>query len=795
MTKQFFVFAVGLSATFGQTPSGSGTRMTPPTIRDVSPRGIARGTSVELSVEGFNLSKASKIFFNQPGVTGKILRVKELPDLSDVRLGSNGTVSTIDLGPLPQRNQVTVELEISPDAEIGEVAFRLQTPQGTSPEGTILVEPYYGESPDKEPNDTLEGAFEVFLPSILAGAISKPGDVDHFKLKVKAGQTLVFENSAMRVGSTLQPVIAILDMDGKAIGEYGYDGGRTATQFAHTFKQDGTYYVRISDYERSGRAGNTYRFKVGEFGLATSTFPLGLRRGATADIAIAGHHLNGKLQNVKGEPTVRGEDTVNLRPVSDDGHAFNEVKLALGDDPEVLASEKNISAATSQKVDWPATVNGVIRTNGIPGHFYRFTAKKGQQFVIDVNAKRLGSELDSEVEVLDAQGKPIELAVVRPILETNMVLRDHDSASPGIRIQSWTGMAVGDYMLAGRELLRIEALPRGPDDDMRFENFGGQRVTFLNTSSEAHSIDKAIYKVQIHPAGKQFTSNGLPLTRLYYKNDDGGSAYGKDSRVDFTAPADGEYIVRINDVRGQGGPDYGYRLAIREPRPDYRLAVNPRNPNVPAGGVIPLTVTATRMDGFDGPIDLEIVGLPKGLKATKGTVGAGQATATLLLSADAEATLESAAQLTISGKAQAAGKQLVRFANGDDLLKLISISEKPDVIMVAQTSEVTLQPGGTAEIKVKITRQNGFGGRVPVQVMNLPPRVRVLDVGLNGVLLNEDETERSFTLEALDSAEPVEQLIYVAGQVETRSTQQNLHAAWQPVLVKVKPKVTVSASR
>ena len=98
MTKHFFVFAMGFTVTFGQTPSGSGTRMTPPTIRDVSPRGIARGTSVELTVEGFNLSKASKIFFNQPGVTGKILRVKELPDLPDVRLGSNGTASTVDLG-------------------------------------------------------------------------------------------------------------------------------------------------------------------------------------------------------------------------------------------------------------------------------------------------------------------------------------------------------------------------------------------------------------------------------------------------------------------------------------------------------------------------------------------------------------------------------------------------------------------------------------------------------------------------------------------------------------------------
>lgn len=789
MKKSFLAFVILTCIALGQT----GQRTTPPTIRDISPRGMARGTTVELTIEGFNLAKASKIFFNQPGVTGRVVRVKELPDLPDIRLGSNGTVTTVDLGPLPQRNQVTVELEIAAEAEIGEVAFRLQTPQGTSPEGTFLVEPYFGESPDKEPNDTLEGAFEVFLPSILAGAISKPGDVDHFKLNVKAGQTLVFDNGGMQIGSSLQPVVAILDKDGNTLAEYGYDGGRSANQFSHTFKQSGIHYVRISDYERSGRAGNTYRFKVGEFGLATRVFPLGLRRGSESEIAVSGYHLENSSLKVKGEPTIAGEDTLTIRPSSMDGHAFNEVKLALGDDPEVRASANNFTVITAQKVQWPVTINGAIGTKDVHGHYYRFAAKKGQALVIDVNAKRLGSELDSEIEVLDAKGRPIEQMVVRPIVETNMVLRDHDSAAPGIRIQSWTGMAVGDYMQAGREVLRIEALPRGPDDDMRFENFGGQRLTFFNTSSEAHAIDKAIYKVQIHPAGSQFTPNGLPLTRLYYKNDDGGPAYGKDSRLDFTVPEDGDYIVRISDVRGQGGLDYGYRLGIREPRPDYRLAVNPRNPNVPVGGSIPLTITALRLDDFQGPIDVQLVGLPKGLKATKGTVGAGQTTATILLSADVQINLDTATPLKVVGTAMAGSKQVTHLASNEDRLKLISISEKADVTLEARTKEVTLEPGGTAEIKVKITRQNGFGGRVPVQVLNLPPRVRVMDVGLNGVLLNEDETERTFTLEALDSAQPVEQLIYLAGQIETRSNQQNLHASWEPVLVKVKARTVVSA--
>src|SRR5579864_7529645 len=120
--------------------SPTGNRTTPPTIDSVAPLGVARGATLEMTVEGLNLAHTSRVYFSQPGITARILRIKELPDLSDVRLGSNGTLSTIDLGPLPPRNQVTLELDVSPDAPIGPASLRLQTPLGTSPEARFLVE-------------------------------------------------------------------------------------------------------------------------------------------------------------------------------------------------------------------------------------------------------------------------------------------------------------------------------------------------------------------------------------------------------------------------------------------------------------------------------------------------------------------------------------------------------------------------------------------------------------------------------------------------------------------------------
>ena len=125
--------------------------------------------------------------------------------------------------------------------------------------------------------------------------------------------------------------------------------------------------------------------------------------------------------------------------------------------------------------------------------------------------------------------------------------------------------------------------------------------------------------------------------------------------------------------------------------------------------------------------------------------------------------------------------------NPDDQLQMLALMPPSDIMMQTLTREVTLDAGGKGEIKVKIARQNGFGGRVPVEVRNLPQRVRVLDVGLNGVLINEDETERSFTIEALPNAPASEQLVWLAGFVETRSGLPTSYASPQPVLVKVRP--------
>lgn len=784
--KQLLLFVCAVAAFGGETASEwpTGNRTTPPTINSVSPLGVPRGATTEVSVEGLNLANTSAVFFSEPGVKARILRIKELPDLPDVRLGSNGTLSTVDLGPLPPRNEVTLELEVSPDADIGPVSFRLQTPLGTSPEERFLIEPYYGESSDREPNDTPEDAVEVYTPAILVGTISKPGDVDYYKIKVKAGEQLVFDNGAAMLGSQLQPLVTIYDAGQNLIKEYGLDGGRAATSFAHTFEKPGAYYIKISDYEEGGSAGHFYRVKLGKFPLVMGAYPLGVGKGKTEQVALTGYNLGSSTIAVKGEPSEEDQWSVILRPKVQAGKTFNRVRLALADEPEIGSTGNNTSVETAQPVEAPVTINGKLLA---AENDFRFKARKGEKLVFDVNANRLGSQLDSLLEVLDSKGKPVERATVRCVLETAVTLADRDSASSGLRVISAAGFAVGDMVMVGSELIQVEAMPRGPDDDVQFVSFG-QRLGFLDTTPEAHAIDTPVYKVKIYPAGSTFVSNGLPLVHLPYRNDDGGPRWGKDSRLRFTAPADGEYILRLRDVRGLKGEDYAYRLTVRPPHPDFVLNVRPRNPNVPAGGRIPVTVTALRLDDFDGPINVAIEDLPAGFAATKGIIQPGQVSTTLLLSAAENARLDHAVPLKVSGTAQAGVRQLAHWTDPEDKLKLIALTPKPDITMEVKTREVVLEPGKTATVEVAIQRNNKFGGRVPVEVYNLPPTVIVTDVGLNGVLIHENENRRTFVLQALPNAGPVDQPIVLSGNIETRAGGQQTEYASEPILLKVTAK-------
>jgi hypothetical protein len=406
----------------------------------------------------------------------------------------------------------------------------------------------------------------------------------------------------------------------------------------------------------------------------------------------------------------------------------------------------------------------------------RFSAKKGQRLMIETNARRIGSPLDSVIEVLDAKGKPVGRATLRATARTFVVFRDHDSASSGIRIENWNELAMDDYLFVGNELLRIKELPLNPDADCSFYAIGGQRVGFLDTTPGHHPIAAPMYKVEIHPPGSAFPPNGLPVFHLNYRNDDGGPGYGKDSRLFFDPPADGEYTVRVGDARNDGGPNFGYRLTVRPPRPEFTVSFNPTMPSVWKGGAVPVAVTVNRLDGYDGPVQIKLENLPPGFEAPTTFIEGGQQSTTFALFATPQAA-NTETKLKLVARATIDGKEVVREVTGG----APKVVDPGDLVTTTALGDVTIKAGSEARLRVKIERKNGFKGRVPIEVRGLPHGVRVLDVGLNGILITERDTEREIAIYAEPWVKPMEHPFVVLAKREGKNTE---HAA-KSVMLKV----------
>ena len=72
--------------------------------------------------------------------------------------------------------------------------------------------------------------------------------------------------------------------------------------FAHRFAKAGVYYVRVADYQHSGRAGHFYRIIAGEFPLVTGAYPLGVRKGASGRDRAARVRTSPAKVKVEGKP-------------------------------------------------------------------------------------------------------------------------------------------------------------------------------------------------------------------------------------------------------------------------------------------------------------------------------------------------------------------------------------------------------------------------------------------------------------------------------------------------------------
>ncbi len=121
---------------------------------------------------------------------------------------------------------------------------------------------------ETEPNDDPSKAQKVTLPVIVNGRADRPGDWDVFEVEGKAGQTLVAEVHARRLGSPFDAFVKVTRADGTviALNDDHYDiASPLNTDHADSYLMvklpaDGKFYVHIADARR--HAGKAYAYRL-----------------------------------------------------------------------------------------------------------------------------------------------------------------------------------------------------------------------------------------------------------------------------------------------------------------------------------------------------------------------------------------------------------------------------------------------------------------------------------------------------------------------------------------------------
>jgi hypothetical protein len=431
----------------------------------------------------------------------------------------------------------------------------------------------------------------------------------------------------------------------------------------------------------------------------------------------------------------------------------------------ITEAEPNNALSAAQQVAFPAEISGVLHdpaSTQPDADLFRFPAKKGQPVLVEVVASRNKSPVDSRIEILTPDGQPVLHMNLQAVRDSWFTFRGKDSdTSDDFRLFNWQEMELNEYLYADGEVVRLWLYPRGPDSGFKVYPGFGQRHTWFNTTPVTHPLQGPAFIVVPKAPGEPITNTGLPVFPLYCQNDDDPlRQWGSDSRLTFNPPADGDYLVRVEDARGFQGPDFSYQLKLRRPAPDFSVAASTTEIKVHPGTGREIIFTATRLDSYAGPIEITARNLPPGFTLSDPVIiqpEQRQAFAALIAAPDAAAPSPeaiAAIRFVARGDSESGGQPIEHEIGG---LKTLEILQNPGIRVIIRTdeqrtagsnehtSELTVTPGTTLKAWLKVERVDHKGlvefgkedsGR------NLPHGVFVDNIGLNGLMLLDGQTER-----------------------------------------------------
>ncbi|MCE2399296.1 PPC domain-containing protein [Candidatus Poribacteria bacterium] len=483
----------------------------------------------------------------------------------------------------------------------------------------------------------------------------------------------------------------------------------------------------------------------------------------------------------------------------------NPQNFIVGDLPEIKEQEPNATPAEANMLELPVTVNGVVASIDDVDMF-RFKLKKGARLICDINAQRMGSPLDSYIELFDPNGTEVAksgdgngldsfidftteqegeytlyLRDIRyqgggnylyrlsigelPYLQSVFPLGGKRGAANNVNVAGTNLGSVNTIQLdispnatLGIQELRVST-PNGletnpypfaigefnetnetePNNALAEENKIGTPITVNGKIEKAEDVDRFSIKVEkgtrfvFEVKAREFRSQLDPLLTIYLHkkgeaedsieeqalsvNDD---ASGTDAIVAFTFPEAGDYGISVRDLNNAGGADYPYRLTVRPLNPSFRLNVSTDNPRISRGGTLMLTVSAARVDGFNGALRFYSPDLPKGFVVSPTILYAGQNQTLLTITAPTDAAL-GLHPFSIVGVGAIGGNRIEATASPQEIL--LTVMEAPPFTLSFADVDLNVVHNKSTNFHVIADRRDGFNGPIGLTVQGMPVRI------------------------------------------------------------------------
>ncbi len=231
---------------------------------------------------------------------------------------------------------------------------------------------------------------------------------------------------------------------------------------------------------------------------------------------------------------------------------------------------------------------------------------------------------------------------------------------------------------------------------------------------------------------------------------DDAPGLGKDTRIEWKAPADGIFAIQIADLHSRGGEALPYVLLAEEAGPDFTVTCDPDLINVGPGGRVPLFVRVSRRQGFTGAVTFKLDELPGGVSASALVIPPAMNEGVIVVEAAPDANRDSKL-LSLRATGNGPSGPIERTASPLEEIYLpgggrghfpvhtlaMAVTDPSDITVEASPTEIELKPGASVSIEVTVKRNPRFeqGVNLAVVLQHLggihgnpfPPGVKVKD--------------------------------------------------------------------